>query len=635
MKANPRIQTLAAALVAANVFTLACETLGATLHLWPECGATPIPSPIHLGTATRAEDGSLLCAGICPAVNCGPGIAFFIPEEMRDFSRFGRIDARVRNLTGMVIEVCLAAKGGGGDRRNWLRLAPNGAGTVRVPLRVPELLDRPVDLKGMHKKPDSTDDQKRFDPSLVQEISLYNNKPAAIAERVEFAIEEIVATGEPTEATTINADALFPLVDEYGQLRVLDWPGKAHGPSDLEKARLEESAWLDAEENAFAADRDRWGGWASGPQLTATGAFRTEKLNGKWWLVDPDGHLFWSHGVTCVAENSHRTKTGGREKFFTPFKALGNGPFRDCASFWPDGAAAIANFNFLRANIRRKYIGAWRGEWRYGEHAHRRIHAWGLNTLGNWSDSDICLQRKTPYTVDCSPWFRKLEGGKVPDPFDSEFVESLGKAILELRAVGIADDPWCIGFFVNNEIRWGDTSPDVAEEYFSKVADTIHRLAPGRLYLGCRFAEFEDGGGEAIYRIAAKYCDILTSNIYKPLPVPVHGMESDFPDCPTLVGEFHFHVCGTGQFAGGACWTPEERSMLYKEFVRCALGDPRCVGAHWFQWADQPVTGRGQDGENFPCGFVDICDRPHEDLVSAAREIAAEMYQVRFGNLSN
>ena len=49
-----------------------------------------------------------------------------------------------------------------------------------------------------------------------------------------------------------------------------------------------------------AVTLDRFGGWADGPKLNATGAFRTEKLDSKWWLVDPDGRLFFSLGVQAV-----------------------------------------------------------------------------------------------------------------------------------------------------------------------------------------------------------------------------------------------------------------------------------------------------------------------------------------------
>lgn len=61
----------------------------------------------------------------------------------------------------------------------------------------------------------------------------------------------------------------------------------------------------EAEANELAAhpgplNWNQYGGWANGPQRSASGFFRTEKIDGQWWLVDPDGRLFWSHGIDCV-----------------------------------------------------------------------------------------------------------------------------------------------------------------------------------------------------------------------------------------------------------------------------------------------------------------------------------------------
>jgi hypothetical protein len=39
--------------------------------------------------------------------------------------------------------------------------------------------------------------------------------------------------------------------------------------------------------------------------------------------------------------------------------------------------------------------------------------------------------------------------------------------------------------------------------------------------------------------------------------------------------------------------------------VESALAHRQIVGAHWFQYADQATSGRG-DGENYQVGFVDI-----------------------------
>ena len=41
---------------------------------------------------------------------------------------------------------------------------------------------------------------------------------------------------------------------------------------------------------------------------------------------------------------------------------------------------------------------------------------------------------------------------------------------------------------------------------------------------------------------------------------------------------------------------------------------------HWFQYLDQPVTGRLLDGENGHLGLVAITDRPWDGFVSAVRK---------------
>jgi hypothetical protein len=71
-----------------------------------------------------------------------------------------------------------------------------------------------------------------------------------------------------------------------------------------------------------------------------------------------------------------------------------------------------------------------------------------------------------------------------------------------------------------------------------------------------------------------------------------------------------------------------QRAEAYKTYVRSALANPSIVGAHWFEYADQPTTGRG-DGENYQIGFVDVCDTPYVETIQASREIGAEMYDDR------
>jgi hypothetical protein len=54
------------------------------------------------------------------------------------------------------------------------------------------------------------------------------------------------------------------------------------------------------------------------------------------------------------------------------------------------------------------------------------------------------------------------------------------------------------------------------------------------------------------------------------------------------------------------------------------------VGAHFFQFRDQPLTGR-PDGEAVLRGFVNVTDTPHFDLVQVNRRVAYDLYRKRFG----
>ncbi len=55
------------------------------------------------------------------------------------------------------------------------------------------------------------------------------------------------------------------------------------------------------------------------------------------------------------------------------------------------------------------------------------------------------------------------------------------------------------------------------------------------------------------------------------------------------------------------------------------------MGSHYFQYADQPVTGRAFDDENYQIGFIDVTDTPYPEMVAAARSVGATMYERRLG----
>jgi hypothetical protein len=97
-----------------------------------------------------------------------------------------------------------------------------------------------------------------------------------------------------------------------------------------------------------------------------------------------------------------------------------------------------------------------------------------------------------------------------------------------------------------------------------------------------------------------------------------------------IIGEFHFGALDRGLPHTGlrSVINQEQRARAYTYYFRQALEHDRIVGAHWFQYSDQVVTGRF-DGENYQIGFVDIVDRPYPEMVAASRKLGEYFYDYR------
>jgi agarase len=167
--------------------------------------------------------------------------------------------------------------------------------------------------------------------------------------------------------------------------------------------------------------------------VAKTGFYRIESENGVAWLVDPAGVRTISAGVDGVG---YRGNTIGHTD---------RAPYRE---------ACEAKYGSE---------GAWR------EAAARRLDGWGFNTLGSWSDPQLAgvavgHGRHLAYAVtldlgahfvahrtgDRSAW----EHGVFPDVFDPEFAQFVA-ADARRQIASLADDANVLGWFTDNELRWG------------------------------------------------------------------------------------------------------------------------------------------------------------------------------------
>jgi hypothetical protein len=170
-------------------------------------------------------------------------------------------------------------------------------------------------------------------------------------------------------------------------------------------------------------------------------------------------------------------------------------------------------------------------------------------------------------------------------------------------------------------------SEAVLEAYFRGCREAVKAAAPDHLYLGCRFAG-SALGNEVVMRIASRHCDVVSINVYRrdaaALALP-RGL-----DRPMMIGEFHFTAMDSVMQPAGLMLVANQvdRGRAYATYVRTALRNPAVVGAHWFQFYDQPTTGRF-DGENYQTGLLDIADSPYLVTIGACRALGATMYALR------
>lgn len=511
-------------------------------------------------------------------------------------------------------------------------------------------------------------------------------------------------------ADLARSQAVVGIVDAFGQYTGDDWQGKVRSAADLKARHAADLAEIAA--HPGPADRDDYGGWKSGPQVEASGFFRAVKRDGKWWLVDPAGTLFVSLGADCVTTQDHYTIVDGREALFTWLPKDGDplSPFYGHVSNVPSGPVKEGKtFSFYRANLSRLYGPELDRRW--AETTLDRLTSWGFNTIGNWSDAGVARMGRTPYVATLGIWgdFAAIASGddywgKMRDPFDPKFAEAVRRSVS--RGVATTKgDPWCIGYFVDNELSWGgggdrgriglalgtlampaaespakrelvarlrkqygdparlaaawkvdlkgwdaleaawkpqgepaSWSPafhedlrgfvkEIARAYFRTVRDELKKADPDHMYLGCRFAWRTDEAVEA----AGEFCDVLSFNIYERSVDPERWRILSTIDRPAIIGEFHFGALDRGMFHTGLVPTAsqEERAAAYEGFVRSVLEHPSFVGCHWFQYADEPITGRAYDGENYNIGLVNVADLAYPELTEAARRVNSAAYEIR------
>ena len=281
----------------------------------------------------------------------------------------------------------------------------------------------------------------------------------------------------------------------------------------------------------------------SGPDTgifgTATGFFHTETIDGRDWPIDPAGR------AVILAGTQHIKPQG------THSDAVGYSPYgRFVATNYPS-------------------VSAWADE------TLARLDDWGFTFLGNACTVGLLGHKTLPHVQNLQmgqrvcrrdpDWYIREWGFKpcsaLPNVFHPDFAAACEWRARE-RCAPFKDDPWIVGWFIDNELAWWGTSkriestglyalvsklpethsarkvldgflaerglvvgPDVprqakvdflrlyARTYYEKTTAAIRKADPNHMVLGSRYAGL-NGAAPVVWEEAGRFCDIVTFNCY-------------------------------------------------------------------------------------------------------------------------
>jgi len=394
---------------------------------------------------------------------------------------------------------------------------------------------------------------------------------------------------------------------------------------------------------------NEYGSWLQ-DKKGSTGFFRTELINKRWWIIDPDGYPYYFKGVAVFTP-------GGSDNQIKSLKAkFGND------SVW-------------------------------AEKESRRLESYGFNGSGAWSDIDVIrkMEKPMPYTIIVNPMsmYRaehlKRFGGKykfndwqgyrfdLVMVFDPEFEKYIAQSITGLSK--FKEDKFLIGYFTDNELPWKNDAldrhlnflakdepgylaakkwldqrkgknasvSDITQEdrmaftgfyfetYMQKVTSALRKADPNHLYLGCRFDQDKEQEltNPEIFRVAGKYMDIISINHYRKWQ-PIQEQLNDWATWsgkPFLITEWY----AKGEDSGlpnntGAGWnvhTQLDRGYFYQNFTIELLRSKSCVGWNWFKYQDNDPLNLNTDISNRDSnkGLVDSDYSLYEPLLLKAKEL--------------
>jgi hypothetical protein len=311
--------------------------------------------------------------------------------------------------------------------------------------------------------------------------------------------------------------------------------------------------------------------------------------DGAWWFVSPDGRREFLNSVTTV-----QPRLLGRD---------------------PRGPHYVAD-EYAGSHDLDRWAGA----------TVRRVRSLGFKGIGAWSEP-VLHRFDVPMTRDLnlSTW----AGGAPWSGDDSAWAAAIEEAVRR-QVEPLRDNRHLVGYYLDNELDWGrgDDAETyrAARRYFEVTTRAVRKYDPNHLILGVRF---RGEAPTAVVRASKGLTDAQSINYYphdarldRRLFETLHEASGGQP---VIVSEYSFHALdgrsGNRNRFGFPAQVVDQRARAegYRQMTTRLARLPYVIGADWFQWMDEPPSGRLRDGEDVNFGVVDVKDESYDLLVDAVR----------------
>jgi hypothetical protein len=482
------------------------------------------------------------------------------------------------------------------------------------------------------------------------------------------------------------------LVDDLGQNMLRQWEGKTKDQEELKSYLKQES-----ESSSYVSYFDFWskfGGW-KGRRFEATGYFRTQWDGKRWWLVDPEGYVFYSTGVDCVSPGEN-CRTTDIEKFFSWLPPK-EGIYKEAWST-QRGKWQGEYVNFAVANLIKVFGQEWWNNWR--DITIKRMAKWGFNTIGNWSSDRFIKEADIPYVYPLKdfPDTREKVFRDFPDVFSDEYKKNSKKFAEQL--VDFEEDPYLIGYFLRNEPQWAfidglniaeelleNEKPLASKKYlieflvkryegdvckfnkawnlnvagFEKLNNCIRRAASLSESSKKDLKDFSKLMIERYVKLPSQECkkldphhlnlgmryafisdesllsgsenfDVFSINCYKMNPIMEIEQVGKLLNMPVIIGEYHFGALDRGLTSTGLRGVvSQEERGKAYKYYNENAAQTKWCVGTHYFILNDQALLGRFDGENMQIGCVDVCHKPYAEFVKLIRDTNRTIYQVAEG----